>query len=37
MTYVNSPAAEVLRGVEALEISVHPPDLGEVFRKIWGS
>jgi ABC-2 type transport system ATP-binding protein len=39
VTYVNSPAevAEVLRGVEALEISVHPPDLGEVFRKIWGS
>jgi len=39
VTYVNSPAevAEVLRGVEALEISVHPPDLEEVFRKIWGS
>jgi ABC-2 type transport system ATP-binding protein len=39
VTYVNSPAevAEVLRGVEALEISVHPPHIGEVFRKIWGS
>ncbi len=34
--YVKSPAevAEVLRGVEALEISVYPPDLGEVLREI---
>jgi len=39
VTYVNSPAevAEVLRGVEALDISVRLPDLGVVFRKLWGS
>jgi ABC-type multidrug transport system ATPase subunit len=35
VTYVNSPAAEVLRGVEAFEISVRLSE-GMVFRKLWG-
>ena len=36
MTYVRNPAevAEVLKGVEAIEVAIYPPDLSDVFKKI---
>jgi len=36
VTYVRNPAevAEVLRGVEAIEVAIYPPDLSDVFKNI---